>query len=100
MPRTRVTGLLLCLVLPFLLGSPGMSTQLFAEEQNAQQHMGTSKNPWFCLNTRRSWFENLGLPWKQRVRGGLSRAFRTLLHLFPLPQATCLFGGAERIRNR
>ena len=34
--------------------------------------LGTSKNPQFCLNTRLSRFENLGWPWKQRVRSGLS----------------------------
>ena len=61
---------------------------------------GTSKNPLFCLKTRRPRFENVGLPWKQRGRGSLSGAFQHWFHPFPLLQATCLLGGAERIRNR
>ena len=36
MPRTRITGLFLGLVLPFLLGSPGTSRQLSAEETKAK----------------------------------------------------------------
>ena len=36
MPRTRLTGLLLCLGLLFLLGSPGTYTQLSAKEKKAQ----------------------------------------------------------------
>jgi hypothetical protein len=38
MPRTRFTGLLLCLGLLFLLGSPGTYTQLSAKEKKAQPH--------------------------------------------------------------
>ena len=38
MPRTRLTGLLLCLGLLFLLGSPGTYTQLSAKEKKAQPH--------------------------------------------------------------
>ena len=36
MPRTRLTGLFLCLGLLFLLGSPGTSAQLSAEETKGQ----------------------------------------------------------------
>ena len=38
MPRTRLTGLFLCLVLPFLLVSLGNCTQLSAEEKKAKHY--------------------------------------------------------------
>jgi hypothetical protein len=38
MPRTRLTGLLLCLGLLFFLGSPGTYTHLSAKEKKAQPH--------------------------------------------------------------
>jgi hypothetical protein len=45
MPRTRVTGLFLGLVLPFFLGSPGTSTQLSAEETKAKPHIVLTSFP-------------------------------------------------------
>jgi tetratricopeptide (TPR) repeat protein len=45
MPRTRVTGLFLGLVLPFFLGSPGTSTQLSAEETKAKPHIVLTSSP-------------------------------------------------------
>ena len=61
---------------------------------------GTSKNPWFCLKTQRTRFESLGLSWKQRVPVVPKWGVEAFASPFPSAQATCLFGGAERIRNR
>ena len=45
MPRTRVTGLLLVLVVPFLLDSPGTSTQVSAKETKAEPYIVLTSSP-------------------------------------------------------